>query len=90
MANEVRGIRVLQDPKLNKSTAFTESEKQALGLVGLVADVIETEDEQLQRVDGHCALSATLLYQSRSNTPTFLVPAPLRLLAVLLRAPYLV
>ncbi len=38
MANEVRGIRVLQDPKLNKSTAFTESEKQALGLVGLVPD----------------------------------------------------
>lgn len=51
MANEVRGIRVLQDPKLNKSTAFTESEKQALGLVGLVPDVIETEDEQLQRVN---------------------------------------
>jgi malate dehydrogenase (oxaloacetate-decarboxylating)(NADP+) len=51
MANEVRGIRVLQNPKLNKSTAFTESEKQALGLVGLVPDVIETEDEQLQRVN---------------------------------------
>jgi malate dehydrogenase (oxaloacetate-decarboxylating)(NADP+) len=51
MANEVRGIRVLQDPKLNKSTAFTEVEKQALGLVGLVPDVIETEDEQLQRVN---------------------------------------
>ena len=51
MANEVRGIRVLQDPKLNKSTAFTESEKQALGLVGLVPDVIETEDGQLQRVN---------------------------------------
>jgi malate dehydrogenase (oxaloacetate-decarboxylating)(NADP+) len=51
MANEVRGIRVLQDPKLNESTAFTESEKQALGLVGLVPDVIETEDEQLQRVN---------------------------------------
>lgn len=44
-----RGIDVLQDPSLNKSTAFTESEKQALGLVGLVPDVTETEELQLQR-----------------------------------------
>jgi malate dehydrogenase (oxaloacetate-decarboxylating)(NADP+) len=45
-----RGIEVLQDPTLNKSTAFTEAEKQALGLVGLVPDITETEDQQLQRV----------------------------------------
>src|ERR1700687_6198581 len=45
-----RGIDLLHDPSLNKSTAFTESEKQALGLVGLVPDVTETEDLQLQRV----------------------------------------
>jgi malate dehydrogenase (oxaloacetate-decarboxylating)(NADP+) len=44
------GIEVLQDPSLNKSTAFTDAEKQALGLVGLVPDVTETEDVQLQRV----------------------------------------
>jgi malate dehydrogenase (oxaloacetate-decarboxylating)(NADP+) len=35
---------------LNKSTAFTEAEKEALGLVGLVPDVTETEDLQLRRV----------------------------------------
>ena len=34
--NGKRGIELLQDPALNKSTAFTEAEKQALGLVGLV------------------------------------------------------
>jgi malate dehydrogenase (oxaloacetate-decarboxylating)(NADP+) len=45
-----RGIDVLRDPELNKSTAFTEAEKEALGLVGLVPDVTETEDLQLQRV----------------------------------------
>src|SRR5215467_5852634 len=45
-----RGIEVLQDPALNKSTAFTEAEKQELGLIGLVPDVAETEDLQLQRV----------------------------------------
>ena len=44
------GIDVLHDPALNKSTAFTEAEKQALGIVGLVPDVVETEDVQLSRV----------------------------------------
>ena len=44
------GIEVLRDPSLNKSTAFTEEEKQALGLVGLVPDVMESEDLQLGRV----------------------------------------
>ena len=45
-----RGTELLQDASLNKSTAFTEEEKQALGLVGLVPDVTETEDIQLRRV----------------------------------------
>jgi malate dehydrogenase (oxaloacetate-decarboxylating)(NADP+) len=50
MATNKRGIELLIDPALNKSTAFTEAEKEALGLVGLVPDVTETEDRQLQRV----------------------------------------
>ena len=45
-----RGIELLLDPSLNKSTAFTEAEKQTLGLVGLVPDVTETEELQLSRV----------------------------------------
>jgi malate dehydrogenase (oxaloacetate-decarboxylating)(NADP+) len=45
-----RGIDVLRDPSLNKSTAFTEAERQALGLVGLVPDVTESEDIQIRRV----------------------------------------
>ncbi|MBV8191217.1 MAG: NAD-dependent malic enzyme [Alphaproteobacteria bacterium] len=45
-----RGIDLLWDPSLNKSTAFTEAEKQALGLVGLVPDVTESMDAQLNRV----------------------------------------
>jgi len=44
------GIELLRDPSLNKSTAFTEAEKHALGLVGLVPDVTETDEIQLQRV----------------------------------------
>jgi malate dehydrogenase (oxaloacetate-decarboxylating)(NADP+) len=50
MAINKRSIELLEDPSLNKSTAFTESEKQTLGLVGLVPDVTETEDLQLSRV----------------------------------------
>jgi malate dehydrogenase (oxaloacetate-decarboxylating)(NADP+) len=45
-----RGIELIMDASLNKSTAFTEAERQALGLVGLVPDVTETEDLQLRRV----------------------------------------
>jgi malate dehydrogenase (oxaloacetate-decarboxylating)(NADP+) len=45
-----RGIDVLHDPVLNKATAYTEAERQALGLVGLVPDATESEDLQLHRV----------------------------------------
>src|ERR1700712_1776353 len=50
MKTKKHGIDVLQDPALNKSTAFTEAEKQSFGIVGLVPDVVETEDVQLNRV----------------------------------------
>src|SRR6202048_580604 len=45
-----RGVELLHDPSLNKSTAFTETEKLALGLVGLIPDAAETLELQLQRV----------------------------------------
>lgn len=45
-----RGIEVLHDPRLNKSTAFTEAERQKLGLVGLVPDVTKSIETQLARV----------------------------------------
>ena len=62
MANErtsKRGYEVLDDPKLNKLTAFTEAERQELGLVGLVPDITETIDIQLKRVLGQLAKKAT-------------------------------
>lgn len=45
-----RGMDVLHDPQINKSTGFAEAERQALGLVGLVPDVTETIETQLSRV----------------------------------------
>jgi malate dehydrogenase (oxaloacetate-decarboxylating)(NADP+) len=57
--NSKRGIELLHDPALNKSTAFTEAEKQALGTLGLVPDVTETQDLQLQRVNLQLAQKPT-------------------------------
>jgi malate dehydrogenase (oxaloacetate-decarboxylating)(NADP+) len=45
-----RGMEVLHDPELNKSTGFTQAEQQALGLVGLVPDRTESLETQLNRV----------------------------------------
>ena len=50
MTTNKRGIELLHDPSLNKSTAYTEAEKQALGIVGMVPDITESEDVQLSRV----------------------------------------
>ncbi|MGA7524627.1 MAG: hypothetical protein WBW84_19410 [Acidobacteriaceae bacterium] len=49
MTTSKHGIELLLDASLNKSTAFTEAEKQALGIVGLVPDVTETEDRAAER-----------------------------------------
>ena len=37
-----RGLRVLQDPLLNKGTAFTRAERAELDLDGLLPPVVET------------------------------------------------
>lgn len=44
------GRDVLLDPLLNHSTGFSDAQKEALGLVGLVPEVTETIDVQLRRV----------------------------------------
>ncbi len=44
------GLALLRDPALNKGTAFTEQERDALGLRGLLPPHVHTMDEQLLRV----------------------------------------
>ena len=44
------GMHILQSPELNKSTAFSQEERERLGLEGLLPDKIESIDVQLQRV----------------------------------------
>jgi len=50
MSTNKHGIELLQDPTLNKTTAYTEAEKQGLGIVGLIPDVTESIETQLSRV----------------------------------------
>jgi malate dehydrogenase (oxaloacetate-decarboxylating)(NADP+) len=51
MTTTLRGTALLRDPQLNKWTAFTEAEREALGLVGLVPEGVDNEDTQIQRVN---------------------------------------
>ncbi len=50
MAINLRGVELLRNPHFNKSTAFTVEEREALGLVGLVPEGIDTEEIQIRRV----------------------------------------
>ena len=49
VSTQLRGRALLADPGLNKGTAFTDDERTALGLVGLLPDSVETIEEQLVR-----------------------------------------
>src|ERR1700704_1487850 len=44
-----RGLEVLDNPLLNKGTAFSREERAELGLDGLVPSVVETLEEQVPR-----------------------------------------
>lgn len=45
-----RGLSLLRDPVLNKGTAFTEEERDALGLRGLLPSVVSTQERQVERI----------------------------------------
>ncbi|SFV27092.1 NAD-dependent malic enzyme [Hyphomicrobium facile] len=53
------GASVLHDPALNKSTAFTDEERTALGLDGLLPVSVENIDRQVARVLRHLERKAT-------------------------------
>ena len=48
-SNSSRGMALLRDPLLNKGTAFTEAERDALGLRGLLPAHVLSMDEQVAR-----------------------------------------
>src|ERR1700757_4410864 len=48
-----RGLALLNDPVLNKGTAFTPEERKRLGLEGLLPASTDSLDRQVERVLGH-------------------------------------
>jgi malate dehydrogenase (oxaloacetate-decarboxylating)(NADP+) len=55
----LHGIDVLNNPILNKGTAFTQKEREDLGLVGLLPAGIESIDQQVELVLDHLAQKPT-------------------------------
>jgi malate dehydrogenase (oxaloacetate-decarboxylating) len=54
-----RGVDILADPLLNKGTAFTPSERDALGLHGLLPTHVETIEQRADRVRAELALETS-------------------------------
>lgn len=50
MTNIPTGVNLLRDPTLNKGTAFTEEERKALGLEGLLPPYVNSLETQVIRV----------------------------------------
>jgi len=48
--NGLTGLDLLHDPELNKNTAFSVEERERYKLLGLLPGVVETIDQQVQRV----------------------------------------
>lgn len=54
-SRRLSGLDLLHDPEFNKGTAFTEAERDALGIRGLLPPRVFTLEEQLQRVTENLA-----------------------------------
>lgn len=54
-----RGVQLLHDPVLNKGSAFTAAERDALGLHGLLPPHAQTQAEQVERVLGNLTRKPT-------------------------------
>jgi len=56
-----RGYSVFSDPRLNKGTAFSDSERAALGLTGLLPSRVLTLDQQAERAYRQCSQQPSAL-----------------------------
>ena len=54
-----RGLALLNDPALNKGTAFTDDERRRFGLEGLLPRSVDTIERQVERVLGHIEVKPT-------------------------------
>lgn len=58
--SHLKGYAILDNPRLNKGTAFTEEERKTLGLEGLFPPTVETLDRQVERVLSHLDRKPTI------------------------------
>jgi hypothetical protein len=65
------GIELLYDPSLNRSTGFTEAEKQALSLVGLVPDGLQQDFEATLGDSGGVSICYLFTVFRNSKMPQF-------------------
>lgn len=72
MKTTLKGVSLLRDPRLNKSTAFSEAEREALGLDGLVREGLDSEETQIKRGRPRCEM----LWEFQSESSPFIPPAP--------------
>ena len=56
-----RGVKLLHDPQRNKGTAFTDAEREALGLRGLLPPRVLSQDLQARRVMSNLRQKSTNL-----------------------------
>ena len=49
MSELPKGVELLRDPLLNKGTAFTQAEREALGLAGLLPARVDSLEDQVER-----------------------------------------
>jgi malate dehydrogenase (oxaloacetate-decarboxylating) len=63
----MRGVQLLEEPLLNKGTAFTEREREEFGLDGLLPPCVESLDEQVAR-----AYEAFQMYETDLERHIFL------------------
>lgn len=53
MKSPIKGYEILENPLLNKGTAFTQQERIEFGLEGLLPPSVETLETQVERVLQH-------------------------------------
>ena len=78
-ARQRRGIGLLANPLLNKGTAFTMEERDAVGLHGLLPTHVETIEEQADRAVDAEAIGDSLLpppTEVRAVSRTIARPSP--------------
>ena len=56
----MRGHEILNNPFLNKGTAFTMEERKELGLVGLLPRKVQTIEEQAEQAYVHCQCKSSI------------------------------